>query len=71
MAKIKKTMTLGEAVNKYPETVEVFYKHNLHCAGCYAAGFETIEEGAKAHGVKGKEFEKLMKELNKAVDGKK
>jgi len=70
MAKIKKSMKLGEIVEKYPGTIEVFFKYNLQCAGCYAAGFESLEEGAKAHGIKGKKFEELLKELNKVAEGK-
>ena len=70
MTKINKNMRLGEIVEKYPGTIDIFFKYNLHCAGCYAAGFESIEEGAKAHGITGKKFDELMKELNKAAGGK-
>mgnify|MGYP001617437133 CR=1 FL=1 len=69
MTKINKNMKLGEIVEKYPEAIDVFFKYSLHCAGCYAAGFESIEEGARAHGITGKKFDELMKELNKIAKG--
>ena len=66
--KITGKMSIGEAVSKYPDTIEVFMKHGLHCVGCAVAQFETIEQGAKAHGIDAK---KLVSDLNKAVDKKK
>ena len=65
--KITKDMILGEVVNKYPQTVDVFLKHGLPCAICHIAFHETIEEGAKSHGIK---LEKLLKDLNKSIKKK-
>lgn len=65
--KITKDSKLSEVVSKYPETIEVFMKHGLHCIGCAAAQFETIEIGAKAHGM---DIKKLLKDLNAAVKKK-
>ncbi|MBR9691449.1 DUF1858 domain-containing protein [Candidatus Woesearchaeota archaeon] len=66
--KITGKMAIGECVSKYPETVEVFLKHGLHCVGCAVAAFENIEQGACAHGIDAK---KLVEDLNKAVEKKK
>jgi len=65
--KITKNMKLGEVVNSYPGTIEVFMKHGLPCAGCHVAGFETVEQGAKAHGMNKKKIDKLLEELNKVA----
>jgi len=62
--KIKKDMSIMEVVSKYPETSDVFMKHGLHCIGCAAAQFETLEDGAKAHRI---DIKKLLQDLNKAV----
>ncbi len=64
---IKKDMSMQEIFEKFPETVEVFHFHGLHCIGCFAAAYETLEEGAKAHGM---DLEKLMDDLNAAVKKK-
>ena len=61
-------MTIGEVVSKYPETIEVFMKHGMHCVGCAVAQMENIEQGACAHGIDAK---KLVADLNKAAEKKK
>jgi len=66
--KITKEMPIGDIVTKHPETFEVFTRNGLHCVGCAAASFESLEQGTKAHGI---DTEKLVKELNEAVEGKK
>lgn len=55
--KITKDMTLGEVVQSFPQTVEVMMKYGLHCIGCHVAAWETLEQGATAHGITGKKFE--------------
>ena len=60
--KITKDMLLGEVVNKYPKSIEVFMKHGLPCAMCGAAFSETVEQGAFSHGI---DLKSLLKDLNK------
>lgn len=64
---ITKDMTLGEVVSKYPKAAEVMLKHGLHCVGCHVASYETVEEGASAHGFDKKQLKKLLDDMNKAV----
>lgn len=64
MAVITKDMSIGDIVSKFPETIEVFMKHGLHCVGCAAARFENLEQGANAHGI---DVMTLVKTLNDAV----
>lgn len=65
--KIHSKMKLGEIVANYPETVEIFFKYGLPCAGCHVASFETLEEGAVGHGITGEDLEKLIAELNQVA----
>lgn len=58
---ITKEMGIMEVVQKYPEAANVFAAFGMGCLGCAAAHFETIEEGAMAHGM---DIEALMKALN-------
>ena len=68
---ITKSLNLGEIVQHYPELVEVLVNdYGLHCVGCLAAAFETLEQGAKAHGFSDQEVAKLVKNLNKIVKKK-
>jgi hybrid cluster-associated redox disulfide protein len=57
-------MSIGDVINKYPDTIQVFFKHGLGCVGCAVAGFENIRQGAMAHGV---DVDLLMKDLNQAI----
>lgn len=61
---ISKTMPIGDVVQKYPQTIEVFLRHGLMCFGCAIARFENVEQGAQAHGI---DVNALMKDLNAAV----
>ncbi len=70
MDKIKKNMTFAEVIEKFPESAAVMMSHGLHCVGCHVASYETIEQGAKAHGMNDKDLEKMMKEINKAASKK-
>ena len=65
--KISKEMTLGEVVQKFPKAVPVMLKYGLHCVGCHVAGFETVEQGAKAHGMAEKDIEKMLAEMNESI----
>ena len=64
MVVITKDMSITDVVSKFPETVQIFMKHGLHCVGCAAARFENLEQGANAHGI---DVADLVKDLNKAV----
>jgi len=61
---ITKEMPIGEVVEKFPQTVEVFLRHGLMCFGCAIAQFENVEQGAAAHGIN---VEALIRDLNAAV----
>ena len=58
---ITKEMSIGEVVQNYPDSVEVFLRHGLMCFGCAIARFENIEQGALAHGI---DVEALLRNLN-------
>ena len=61
---ITKDMTIEDVVNQYPESMMVFMKHGLHCVGCHVSAFESVEDGAKAHGIK---VDALVADLNKVI----
>jgi hybrid cluster-associated redox disulfide protein len=65
--KITKKTKLSEAIGKHPEITEIFLKNGLHCLGCSAAAFESIEDGCTAHGMDKKQIDSLIKEINKKI----
>lgn len=68
--KITKDMTFQEALEKAPEAGEIMGKFGLHCIGCHIAPMETIEQGCQAHGLKEEDLNKMLKEINEAVEKK-
>lgn len=65
--KITKEMGIMEVVQKYPQAGQVFGQFGLGCVGCVAAKFESIEEGAKAHGMDDSKVNEMIEALNKAA----
>jgi len=70
-AKITKKMTFQEVFEKFPKHANAlataFMESGMHCLGCAAASFETMEMGCKAHGFSDKQITNLVSKLNKIV----
>lgn len=66
--KIKRDMNLAEVIFKYPQLAEVLLDFGLHCVGCMANSFDTIEMGAKVHGMSDQEIEEMVARLNEVID---
>ena len=62
---VAKTMKIGEAVGNFPEAAKIMTEYGLHCIGCHVSPYETIEQGAMAHGMPDKEIDKMIAEINK------
>lgn len=60
-----KEMSIKDIVMQCPESVEVFAQFGLGCIGCAMASFETLEQGALAHGI---DVNQLVDELNKKAE---
>ncbi len=64
---ITQDMTFGEVLEKHPETAQIMMSNGLHCVGCHVASYETIKQGAKAHGMTDKQIVIMIDEMNKAI----
>ena len=64
---VKGSMTIGEVVAKYPQAVEIMLDYGLHCIGCHVSPYETIEGGAKGHGMSEQETAQMLETINKTV----
>ncbi len=68
---ISKGMPISEILDSYPEKsellAEIMFDFGIHCVGCGASMFETLEEGVLGHGFTEKELNKLVKDLNEAI----
>jgi hybrid cluster-associated redox disulfide protein len=66
--KITKESNIAEIVSKYPQVAQVLTDFGLHCVGCFASSFDTIEQGAQIHEMDEEEVNELVEELNKVVE---
>lgn len=64
MSKITKDTGIIDAVQQHPEIIEVFQNYGLGCIGCMAAHYETIGQGAGAHGL---DVDALIKDINNKI----
>ncbi|KKU61231.1 MAG: Hybrid cluster protein [Candidatus Beckwithbacteria bacterium GW2011_GWB1_47_15] len=65
---IDRHMNLGELAASFPDVAEVLNRdYGLHCIGCFASGFDTLEMGAKVHGYDDHDIDKMVKRLNSLV----
>ena len=47
---VDKNCIIGEVLDKYPDTAELFFGIGMHCLGCPGARSETIEQASMVHG---------------------
>lgn len=65
--KIGRSIMIGELVMNYPQSVEVLYSRGFHCIGCGLSAYETLEQGALAHGFDDAAIDDMIKEIKDAV----
>ncbi len=61
---ITKNAIIGDVLDKYPNTAEIFFSIGMHCLGCPASRGETIEEACAVHGAN---VDELITALNNAI----
>lgn len=67
--KVTKETNIAEIVFTHPEVAEVMLGYGLHCVGCFASQFDTIEEGSKIHGMTEDEVDEMIEEINLVLSG--
>ncbi|MFH1295447.1 MAG: DUF1858 domain-containing protein [bacterium] len=65
---VTKDSNLGELLTTHPETAEVLLEWGLHCVGCGAMHYDTLETGAKIHGLSDKDLTELIDRLNEVIE---
>ncbi len=61
---VTKDWPVAHIVEKYPQAAEVLVEYGLHCFGCSASEYETLEEGWLGHGFAAEDLENLVSDLN-------
>jgi iron-sulfur cluster assembly accessory protein len=71
-AKIHRQMTIEEILSEFPEKSQKLAQEitnaGLHCVGCSAATWETLEAGMLGHGFAENEIDGLVNRLNEILD---
>ena len=62
--KITKDMKIGQVISINPRAKVILEEFGLGCAHCELGSVETLEEGAKGHGLTEKEIQELVNQLN-------
>ena len=65
---ITKDMTIGDVVSKYPACIEVLQSAGVHCVGCHVSYSENLEQGFKGHGMTDEEVDKVILDMNSAIE---
>jgi hybrid cluster-associated redox disulfide protein len=63
MTELRPTTNISELVAAFPAAREVLEHFGLHCAGCGVNKYETLEQGAKAHGL---QIDPILRALTEA-----
>ncbi len=65
---VTKDMLLGSVVAEHPEAAAVMLAYGLHCVGCFANAYDTVEVGAQVHGMSDVEVDEMVEKVNAAIE---
>jgi len=66
-ALIHPQITVSELLQRWPQTMPVFFKHRTQCVGCYMADFDTLEDVAANYHLS---VDDLLRELKNTLSGR-
>ena len=70
--KITKDMLIAEILAENPAKAqllsEMMIDFGIHCVGCGAAAFETLEQGVLGHGFSEEDLKNLVKQINEVLE---
>ena len=68
--KVTGEMIIGDVVAAFPQAAPIMLSYGLHCVGCHANAFDTVEDGARGHGMPDEEIAQMIDEINAAINKK-
>ncbi len=60
-------MNLGEVVRLWPHAAPIMLEYGLHCVGCFANAFDTIDAAMKIHGLSERDAEEMVERINEKI----
>lgn len=67
---VTRETNLGDLVKSYPQAGAILLEYGLHCVGCFANTYDTVEMGARVHGMTDEEVDEMIGRVNEAVNAK-
>lgn len=71
---ITKDMTIGDILETYAAHSQplsaAMEKYGLHCVGCHANTFETLQQGVLGHGLGEDILDQMVDDLNEIIGSK-
>lgn len=61
MAKVNKSMLIGQLLRLDPNIAAVLMRAGMHCIGCPSSQMESLEEAAMVHGI---DVDVLVQQIN-------
>ncbi len=65
---VTKDMIIGDVLKQHPDVAVVMLEYGLHCVGCHANVYDTIDAGSKIHGLDDATVDKMVESINKFID---
>lgn len=65
---LKKDSNLLAVSQESPRAAELLADYGLHCVSCFFSEFDTLETGAKVHGMSNADMEDMIKEINEQME---
>ena len=57
-----------DIITQYPEVAPVLMGYGLHCIGCHFSGADTLEQGARLHGMDDELIEMMLADVNVIIE---
>jgi hybrid cluster-associated redox disulfide protein len=57
-------LTVAQVMDRWPETIPIFFRYRMACVGCPIAPFETVAEVAAIYGL---DLECFLNELRQTI----
>lgn len=60
---------ISDLAEKSPEAaLFLATEYGFHCVNCFASQFDTLEGGARIHGIMDEDFEEMMRLVQEIID---
>ncbi len=65
---LTKTQILMTVAEESPRAAELLADYGLHCISCFFSEYDTLETGAKVHGMTDTDVDDMVMEINEQME---